>query len=169
MLIPKNIKAEHIIQAISRIKDEGTPVNAHSSTYDLIFEGKTYPPKLVLSWANVYANGHELDRSGFEGGLGTQCFQLLEREAFVIHPKGKQEEHMIDIYPTIQKFLAQAKTSKLTTADYKREAYGLKVKVSFGQGGVARIPWMSFLYEGQKRTFTFHQNFTNCQAKFQLA
>lgn len=150
MLIPKNIKAEHIEQAISRIDQEGVPANAHSSTYDLIFKGKSYPPKLVISWANVYANGEELDRSSFSGGLGHQCFKLLEREGFVIHPKGKQAVHMIDIYPTIQKFLAQAKTTQLTTADFISEAYGLKVKVSFGQGNLAEIPWVSFLYEGQK-------------------
>ena len=260
----------------------------------------------LQSWANVYANGEELDRTSFEGGKGTPCFQLLEREGFVIQEKakelpdfsqyqreaivekvfgepdfeqwaafvtdglmskkkhaafayhliycvagktrqqardainthtvaiyrvnqptyttdaynreskqvgkllhyaedyhfgflyqqpivwknknliseiksilstawasvvasrlnitidqvtqyltdhsqiGKTQETMFDIYPTIEKFIEQSKTSDLTTRTYIREAYELKVKVSFGQGNTARVPWMSFLYPGQK-------------------
>ncbi|GAB2618084.1 MrcB family domain-containing protein [Belliella aquatica] len=46
-------------------------------------------------------------------------------------------------------FLEQAQTSNLKTKHYKKDFKGLNVKVSFGQGGLARIPWVSFLAEGQ--------------------
>jgi len=42
-------------------------------------------------------------------------------------------------------FLKQAKTNNLKTKHFKSEYLGTKVKVSFGQGNTARIPWISFL------------------------
>ncbi|KZY87186.1 hypothetical protein A3743_15320, partial [Oleiphilus sp. HI0072] len=59
-------------------------------TYDVIHEGKAYPPKLVVSWANVFASGDELDRNSFNGGKDTACFRLLEREGFQIEEKDKE-------------------------------------------------------------------------------
>tara|TARA_R100000935_G_scaffold58341_1_gene94975 strand:+ start:2050 stop:4314 length:2265 start_codon:yes stop_codon:yes gene_type:complete len=44
-------------------------------------------------------------------------------------------------------FLDQAKTDNLKTKHFDNEYNGLKVKVSFGQGVSARIPWISFLKE----------------------
>lgn len=85
--ILQNITRKDLLQAIERIDQEDIPGNAHSSTYDVIYEGKPYPPKLVVSWANKFANGEELDRSSFEGGKNTDCFKLLEREGFEIVPK----------------------------------------------------------------------------------
>lgn len=53
------------------------------------------------------------------------------------------------IKPLLTKFLEQSKTSNLTTAHYINRYSDLKVKVSFGQGNIARIPWITFLAEGQ--------------------
>jgi 5-methylcytosine-specific restriction protein B len=54
--IPQNITREHLLKAIERIDKEGLPDKGHSSTYDVIHDGKVYPPKVVVSWANVFAN-----------------------------------------------------------------------------------------------------------------
>jgi hypothetical protein len=88
--IPGNITRKDLLQAIDRIDKESIPANAHSSTYDVIHEGKPYPPKLVVSWANEFANGEELDRMSFYGGKNTGCFKLLEREGFQIIDKEKE-------------------------------------------------------------------------------
>ncbi|MDC0362847.1 AAA family ATPase [Halioglobus sp.] len=80
----ENIRREHLLKAIERIDLEGIPANAHSSTYDVVHQGKRYPPKLVVSWANTYANGSELDRSTFYGGEDKPCFNLLRNEGFEI-------------------------------------------------------------------------------------
>ena len=45
----------------------------------------------------------------------------------------------------LSEFLRQAKTQELKTKHYKKEYLGTEVRVSFGQGNVARIPWISFL------------------------
>ncbi|MEN9001075.1 MAG: DUF3578 domain-containing protein [Flavobacteriales bacterium] len=44
-------------------------------------------------------------------------------------------------------FLEQAKTNNLKTKHFKKAYKNTKVKVSFGQGNSAKIPWISFLKE----------------------
>jgi len=85
--LPQNITRNDILSAIGRIDEEDIPSGAHSSTYDLIHDGNRYPPKLVVSWANAFANEVELDRSSFPGGKDTACFRLLERQGFSIENK----------------------------------------------------------------------------------
>jgi len=41
-------------------------------------------------------------------------------------------------------FILQSLTDNLKTAHYQKEFLGLKMKVSFGQGALANIPWISF-------------------------
>ncbi|MFD2697501.1 McrB family protein [Mesonia sediminis] len=47
----------------------------------------------------------------------------------------------------LELFLKQAKTNNLKTKHFKSDYLNTKVKVSFGQGNTARIPWISFLIE----------------------
>lgn len=61
MPIPDNIEREHIFQAIVKIKKEGIPSHRHARDYALLYEQKQYPCKLVISWANFYANDEELN------------------------------------------------------------------------------------------------------------
>jgi 5-methylcytosine-specific restriction protein A len=66
--IPPNITQAHILQAIRDIEAVGYPDKNESRKYDLLFEGKSYPPKVVLLRANKFANGELLDVSEFSGG-----------------------------------------------------------------------------------------------------
>ena len=50
-------------------------------------------------------------------------------------------------FEELKKFLEQSNTGSLKTKHYKSEYLNVKVKVSFGQGGSAKIPWISFLKE----------------------
>ena len=50
-------------------------------------------------------------------------------------------------FEELKKFLEQANTGNLKTKHYKSEYLNIKVKVSFGQGVPAKIPWISFLKE----------------------
>lgn len=142
-MIPRNISKEHLEKAIQEIDKEGIRKGRHSSTYDLIFNNKVYPPKLVISIANKYANGEELDSNLFGGGKGTSAFRLLEKEGFIIQEKNNSDKHMYS--NQLRQFLKQAKTDNLKTKHFENSFRSLKVKVSFGQGVPARIPWISFL------------------------
>jgi 5-methylcytosine-specific restriction protein B len=51
----------------------------------------------------------------------------------------------MSFYSQITRFIDQSKTDELKYNTYANEYKGLKVKVSFGQGVAAKIPWISFL------------------------
>lgn len=74
MTIPKNIHNEHVIEAIHKIDREGVPERRESTRFNLSYEGKYYPPKYVISIANIFANGEEYSPSLFSGGDETNRF-----------------------------------------------------------------------------------------------
>jgi 5-methylcytosine-specific restriction protein B len=51
---------------------------------------------------------------------------------------------MNNVNSLLSKFILQAKEGSLKTAEYPKEFLDLKMKVSFGQGVLARVPWISF-------------------------
>lgn len=55
-MIPSGIKKKHIESAIAQIDREGIPPARQSVHYDLIFNGKRYPPKYVIFVAAYIAN-----------------------------------------------------------------------------------------------------------------
>lgn len=61
MAIPQNIEREHIFQAMLKIEREGIPPRRGPREWATQYEGNIYPCKLLISWANIYANGIELD------------------------------------------------------------------------------------------------------------
>ena len=87
-MIPNNIIKEHLLSAINEINNyPEIRTGRQSSTYDLIYNDIAYPPKLVVSIANKFANGEVLDAKSFSGGLDTPCFQLFEKYGFNIQLK----------------------------------------------------------------------------------
>ena len=67
-MIPRNITREHIIQALQELDATGVPAGRGSRRYALEYQGRQYPPKLVISIANRYANGAQLPSKSFSGG-----------------------------------------------------------------------------------------------------
>ena len=60
---------------------------------------------------------------------------------------GKEMNVAIDVAT----FIKQSRTEDLRARFYARKYQGLAVEIDFGQVSDTRIPWMSFLYKGQKR------------------
>ncbi|RIA09378.1 5-methylcytosine-specific restriction protein B [Flavobacteriaceae bacterium MAR_2010_72] len=83
-MIPENITKDHIEKAIQEIDKKGIVKGEHSSTYDVVYNSKRYPPKLVVSLANKYANGEILPRGSFSGGPNHPAFKLLDKLGFEI-------------------------------------------------------------------------------------
>jgi 5-methylcytosine-specific restriction protein B len=145
MPIPKNISKEHIEKAIEEIQNSVIPAERLSVHYFLKIGNKEFPPKYVISIANKFANDIELPSFNF---TAVEAKNFLTKLKFVIITRNNSGNG-IGYFQQLKKFLEQCKTSDLTTAKYQREYLGLKVKVSFGQGNQARIPWIAFLKEGE--------------------
>jgi 5-methylcytosine-specific restriction protein B len=138
----ESLTNEHVLAALAQIDSEGVPSEARSTTYDLRYNGKAYPPKYALSLAVEAATGEPLDRSMFTGGEESACFKILRDRGFEIIKR----EQDVDLSRQLAVFLKQAReSSDLKTQGYEKEYRGLRVKVSFGQGAFARVPWMAWL------------------------
>ena len=76
-----------VIAALRRIDSEGVPANRRSIKYSLMYDGKAYPPKYVLSLAVEQSTGVPLDPAVFSGGdqtngiLGKLGFDIGQKPA----------------------------------------------------------------------------------------
>src|SRR4051794_15030555 len=75
MALPDDIRAEHVRAAFRLVRDEGIPVRAASTKFDVIDpeDGARYPPKVILSIAAQIAIGTQFSRRGFSGGEETNA------------------------------------------------------------------------------------------------
>lgn len=82
MAIPTNITREHIFRAMLRIVRESIPPRRDMREWALDYEGERYPVKLLISWANVYPNGEELDPdpNNFTTYMARDYLEALEFE-----------------------------------------------------------------------------------------
>lgn len=59
---------------------------APTTTYDLVFGGRTYPPKAILGTAYAFATGRRLASADFEGGR-SGAVKVLEGLGFDIRKR----------------------------------------------------------------------------------
>jgi len=108
------ISKKDIISAINEIdSNRELRKGRASSTYDLIYKNVEYPPKLVISIANKFATGEELNPKDFDGGIDTPAFKLLEGFGFEIQKKRDPIKLLIENYKT------HIKSTKLKDEVYK--------------------------------------------------
>ncbi len=88
-MIPKNITREDIIKALHKIKENGVPPARQSRDYYVVFENDLFPPKYVISVANEFANGKELNISKF---ITAEARRFLEKTGFKVIQGGESYE-----------------------------------------------------------------------------
>jgi hypothetical protein len=91
-VIPANLNRAHVLAALRELDANPPPPSRESVDYRLEHEGKSYPPKYVISVANRFVNGTDLDPSTFAAGeaetnpllrkLGFTIRKLSENDAF---------------------------------------------------------------------------------------
>ncbi|MBL0335176.1 MAG: hypothetical protein IPP73_07600 [Chitinophagaceae bacterium] len=75
-MLNKLVSKDDIIQALTYIDKNGIPKKRNSTIYNLYYEGKSYPPKYVLSIATKIRSGKELESKVFSGGNETNNFLM---------------------------------------------------------------------------------------------
>jgi len=85
--IPKGITREHILAAILDLKMGVSHGFGESTSYDLLYEGRHYPPKAVVGLAAGKLLGSPLGPYDFKGGLEMICFKTLRTNGFQIVTK----------------------------------------------------------------------------------
>jgi 5-methylcytosine-specific restriction protein A len=87
--LPDEITRTDLLQAIADL-DAGTSHPFAASTgYDVLHEGRRYPPKAVVGLAATHRSGRLYGPEHFTGGRGSKCFRILEANGFTIVTKGK--------------------------------------------------------------------------------
>ncbi len=74
-------------------------------------------------------------------------FYELSYQAWVWNNRNDIKNNSLKYSEQLITFIEQAKTDNLKTKHYINQYKGTTVKVSFGQGVTARVPWISFLKE----------------------
>jgi len=59
---------------------------APTTTYDLVWEKRAYPPKAILGTAYEFATGRRLESADFEGGK-SGAVRVLGRLGFTVQPQ----------------------------------------------------------------------------------
>jgi 5-methylcytosine-specific restriction enzyme B len=122
-------------------------IGRQSSIYDLVYNGKSYPPILVLSVANELNGGEELKISDFNNNT-EKAFKILRDLGFDVITKANTTK------PNIHDFIKVASeqvTGQGTTETAKRYITNnkgfkneLKIEITFGVGRASAIPWIAF-------------------------
>jgi 5-methylcytosine-specific restriction enzyme B len=82
-MIPPNLDRNHVLSALREIDANPAPASRESVDYRLEHEGRSYPPKYVVSVANRFANGTDLDPATFSAGEA-ETNPLLRRLGFTV-------------------------------------------------------------------------------------
>lgn len=112
MTIPKNITREHILQALELIDKKGyLPVN-ESRMYDLQFNDKTYPPKVVIAYANIVAKNKEKLSFDFYGGIQA-ANKFLQERGFVVIPKAENTKGISELIELYKEYIITPEYNEL--------------------------------------------------------
>jgi hypothetical protein len=84
MPISVDLTPENFDEATKKIDKNGVPHNRRSVYYDLVINGKAYPPKYIISIATKFATGEELSPSKFTAReaktyLETKGYRIIDR------------------------------------------------------------------------------------------
>ena len=81
---PNKISQKHVLDAVARIEKEGLKL-IDSTKYDVIINGRKYPPKEIMRLARFEYDGDDFWKYG--GGSSTNKY--LEKMGFKIIDKGQ--------------------------------------------------------------------------------
>jgi hypothetical protein len=88
----KPVTPDHVVRAIKEYDRLGSGAffSAHgfapTTTYDLIWDQRSYPPKAILGTAYEFATGQRLTSTDFEGGK-SGAVKVLGALGFTIEPR----------------------------------------------------------------------------------
>ena len=86
------VTREHVVRAIHEYDKLGPEAFfaehgfAPTTTYDLVWEKRRYPPKAILGTAYQFATGRKLESTAFEGGK-SGAVKVLQGLGFTVQAK----------------------------------------------------------------------------------
>lgn len=82
-----SVAREDLLAAIGELRNGVQHSFGESTRYDVLHEGKRYPPKAVVGLAVRRSLGRPLQPHEFGGGVDTRCFKVLRKRGFSVVTK----------------------------------------------------------------------------------
>jgi hypothetical protein len=117
-----DMNREDVLKAISEfnLNTMGVYGFIDSTDYDLIYEGRRFPPKAIFASATERVVGRTLTSDEFTGGESSTCFQILRKLGFSIVTKDSPEAGGREPFQLeIKKDYSREEISKLFEPDKK--------------------------------------------------
>ncbi|MAK34313.1 MAG: hypothetical protein CL386_10065 [Acidiferrobacter sp.] len=95
--LPETVEHESVLEAINRIDADGIAPHRKNHTFELIHDGKGYPPLAVLAFALEHENGEVIPAGALRGEDSSNEFRLLRSAGFSIsriHREGQAEDEI---------------------------------------------------------------------------
>lgn len=109
----------HVLQALLKLDEGATSRFADSVKFDLVHQGKRYPPKEVAGLALENMTREDFGPMDFSGGEKSACFKSLERCGFkIIHKRPDEDLTLTDVIHEILDL--QTKYNSANTPDMQR-------------------------------------------------
>jgi 5-methylcytosine-specific restriction enzyme A len=97
--LPSSIAREALIQALREFDNGVAHKFGRSTFYDLLYEGRRYPPKAIVGLAATAETGRAYGPYDFTGGLDSRCFKILWNAGFEIIFKTDSQPFPEEILP----------------------------------------------------------------------
>jgi len=109
-MIPEGLTDEHFKLAAAEIERDGVPGHRKSVYYDLVLNGRKYPPKYVISIATRYATGKEHSSDDFNAveaknyfenrdyKITDRRFESVQKALYKILPEKKLRKNCLNIF-----------------------------------------------------------------------
>lgn len=88
--LPLDIPHAVLLDAIKALDAGHVHLFGDSSGFDVLFQGRRYPPKAVVGVAAELMDGIQRTPYDFKGGPGKLCFKILQDKGFTILPKNEK-------------------------------------------------------------------------------
>lgn len=145
---PENITKEHVLKAIRKIEEKNIEL-FNSTRYDVVINGKSYPPKEIMRYARVeYDGSNHWSRPG-----GHATNKYLERMGFEIEEKFS-DKHPYEVL--IAEYKKQVKEFGLSGEVYKWDLLAKyngrpNLEVSNLEEELKDIDFSNLIYHGARR------------------
>ena len=151
-MIPGNLEEKHFLRAATQIDREGVPLSRRSYYYDLILGGKSYPPKYIISLANLYATGVEYSPNRFNAVearnyFSVRGYQVIDRrnnaailivskEDELAYPEGKKRFSLHRTFERNSELVNKAKMTRFeNTGKLQCDVCSFDFKETYGSLG----------------------------------
>jgi 5-methylcytosine-specific restriction protein A len=144
--LPAAIPAESLRDAIADLESGVKHAFAESTKYDVICNGKRFPPKAVVGIAAKRVTGKDYVPYDFTGGIGSKCFRLLIDAGFDIVPKVGEIEDENEAEAESEKIHFEGDVSVRTVRQYERSRKAREQCIR-GKGVICAVCQFSFEQE----------------------